>query len=133
MMSAMSDSPEAVVRRFFAAWAQPRADELGSFFAENAEWHDGPQGVRRGAAAIRDEITSQLSAVSGVSVEVRTLLSSGSTVMVEQVSTSTVKGTQVSTTVMAVFEFDADGRILQWREAYDLNSMLDQISAAAGK
>jgi limonene-1,2-epoxide hydrolase len=31
---------------------------------------------------------------------------------------------------MAVFEFDADGRITQWREAYDLKSMTDQIEAA---
>ena len=28
----MSNSPESVVRRFFAAWADPKADELGSFF-----------------------------------------------------------------------------------------------------
>jgi len=31
---------------------------------------------------------------------------------------------------MAVFEFGADGRIVQWREAYDLESALGQINAA---
>jgi limonene-1,2-epoxide hydrolase len=31
---------------------------------------------------------------------------------------------------MAVFEFDGDGRIMQWREAYDLKSALDQLTAA---
>lgn len=29
------------------------------------------------------------------------------------------------------FELDADGRITQWREAYDWKSMMDQIKAAA--
>jgi limonene-1,2-epoxide hydrolase len=50
--------------------------------------------------------------------------------MVEQVSRSKIGDTPISTAVMAVFEFDADGRIRQWREAYDLKSMLDQIEAA---
>jgi hypothetical protein len=31
---------------------------------------------------------------------------------------------------MAVFELDATGRIKQWREAYDLKSITDQIEAA---
>jgi hypothetical protein len=82
----MSDPPESVVRRFFAAWADPKPDELGSFFHEDAVWVDGPH-------------------PSSVATHLR-----GS---------------------MAVFELDADGRITQWREAYALKSMMDQIKAAA--
>ena len=126
----MSDSPESVVRNFFSAWAHPDANELGSFFHDAAIWVDGPQGVRRGARAIESEIASQLTAVGGVRVEVTTLLSSGTTVMVEQISNVSIGGTPISTVVMAVFEFDDNGRILQWREAYDLKSMLDQIKTA---
>lgn len=118
----MSDSPESVVREFFAAWAQPNADELGSFFRGDAIWVDGPQGVREGAEAIKTEIATQLQAVGGVRVEVKTLLTDGLTVMVEQVSNSTVKGRPISSAVMAVFEFDTDNRITQWREAYDLKA-----------
>jgi limonene-1,2-epoxide hydrolase len=86
--------------------------------------------VRRGAESIGAEITAQLAAVGGVTVDVVSLLTDGRTAMVEQVSRSKVGDTQISTVVMAVFEFDADGRITQWREAYDLKSMLDQIQAA---
>jgi len=32
----MSDSPESVVRKFLAAWADPKADELANFFADDA-------------------------------------------------------------------------------------------------
>ncbi len=127
----MSDSPESVVRRFFAAWADPKPDELRSFFHDAAVWVDGPQGVRRGADAIKSELTKQLKAVGGAQVDVRSLLSDGTTVMVEQVSNSTIGGKPVSAIVMAVFELDAEGRTMQWREAYDLKSMLDQIAAAA--
>ena len=129
----MSDSPQSVVRRFFAAWAKPDADELGSFFHDDAEWHDGPQGVRPGASAIGAELYSQLSAVGGVRVEVKTLVSDGRTVMVEQFSNSTVNGKPVAAVVMAVFEFDGDGRIMQWREAYDLESVLSQITDATAR
>jgi uncharacterized protein (TIGR02246 family) len=127
----MSDSPERLVRRFFAAWAEPNADELGGFFHDDTVWMDGPQGERRGADAIKSELAAQLMAVGGVMVEVKTLLSEGATVMVEQVSHSSIHGTPVSAVVMAVFELDLEGRIKQWREAYDLKSMLDQIKAAA--
>lgn len=126
-----SDSPESVVRRFFAAWAEPEPEALRSFFHDAAEWVDGPQGVRRGADEIKAELATQLKAVGGVRVEVRKLLSDGTTVMVEQVSNACIRGKPISTVVMAVFEFDAEGRITQWREAYDLKSMMDQIEAAA--
>jgi len=52
--------------------------------------------------------------------------------MVEQISNASIGGNPVSTIVMAVFELDAEGRIKQWHEAYDLKSMMDQIKAAAG-
>jgi hypothetical protein len=51
--------------------------------------------------------------------------------MVEQVSNSSINGNPISAVVMAVFELDAEGRIKQWREAYDLKSVTDQIKAAA--
>jgi limonene-1,2-epoxide hydrolase len=127
----MSGSPESVVREFFAAWADPKPDELGSFFDDAAEWVDGPQGVRRGADAIKAELTAQLTAVGGVRVEVKTLIRDGATVMVEQVSNASIWGNPIASVVMAVFEFDPDGRIRQWREAYDLKSVMDQIRAAA--
>jgi|SRR5271166_3053483 len=129
-MIQMSDSPEGVVRRFFAAWADPQPEELGSFFRADAVWVDGPQGVRRGLDAIKSELASQLDAVGGAQVEVRLLLSEGSTVMVEQISKSVIGGNPVSAVAMAVFELDTQGLIKQWREAYDLKSMLDQIEAA---
>jgi limonene-1,2-epoxide hydrolase len=127
----VSDSPESVVRRFFTAWSDPKPDELGSFFNDSAQWVDGPQGVRRGAEAIQRELFAQITAVGGVSIEVKTMVSGGRTVMVEQVHSSTIGGTPIFSVVMAVFELDEHGRIEQWREAYDLKSAVDQIRAAA--
>jgi limonene-1,2-epoxide hydrolase len=125
----MSDTPESTVRQFFAAWANPNPDELGRFFADGAVWVDGPQGVRRGVDAIKSELAAQLTAFEGVTVDVKSLLTDGETVMVEEVSSFSIGGNPVSAVVMAVFELDTDGRIKQWRESYDLKSVTDQIEA----
>jgi limonene-1,2-epoxide hydrolase len=126
----MTDTPESVVRQFFAAWAEPRTDELGRFFADDAVWVDGPQGVRAGVDAIIAELAAQLAVTGGTAVDVKSLVADGGTVMVEEVSSFSLAGKPVSAVVMAVFEFNADGRIQQWREAYDLKSLTDQIEAA---
>jgi limonene-1,2-epoxide hydrolase len=125
----MSD-PESVVRGFYAAWASPNRETLASFFADDAVWVDGPQGVHHGVDEVVGELASQLKAVGGVTVDVKTLVRDGQIVMVEEVSTSQINGTEASTVVMAVFEFYGAGKITQFREAYDLKSMLDQMKAA---
>jgi limonene-1,2-epoxide hydrolase len=76
-------------------------------------------------------LAAQLTAVGGVKVDVQALISRGRTVMVEQVSNSTIRGNPIGSVVMAVFELDESGRIQQWREAYDLKSATDQIAAGA--
>lgn len=130
----MNESPESVVRRFFAAWTHPDPDELGTFFDSDAVWVDGPQGVRRGVAAITAELVDQLAVSGGVSVDVKALVSNDTTVMVEQTHSFRIAGKPISAVVMAVFELTPDGRIRQWREAYDLTSVTDQITGlhAAG-
>ena len=125
----MTDSPETIVRRFLAAWAEPDATVLASFLGEDAVWVDGPQGVRRGANAIVEELTKQLAISRGEAPEIATLVASGETVMVEWHGGWTMGGTRISTTVMAVFEI-VDGRLNQMREAYDLQSVIDQMKSA---
>jgi limonene-1,2-epoxide hydrolase len=62
---------------------------------------------------------------------ISTLVADGGTVMVEWHGGWTIGGRWIATTVMAVFEV-VDGRIVQMREAYDLQSLLDQVQAAMG-
>jgi limonene-1,2-epoxide hydrolase len=125
----VSDSG-AVVRDFLGAWTDPKADELRRFLNDDAVWIDGPQGVRRGADVIVDELTRQLSISTPMTMEIATLVADGRTVMVEWHGGWTMGGKPISTTVMAVFEVDANGRINQMRESYDLKSVTDQIEAA---
>jgi hypothetical protein len=86
--------------------------------------------VRRGAHAIVDELSRQLALGRDHTVEVDTLITDDGTVTVEWHGGFTIGGKPISTTVMAAFEIDANGRINQMRESYDLRSVTDQIEAA---
>ena len=126
----MSDSPESVVRKFLAAFADPRLVELVSFFNGDAVWKEGPRGIRRGAEAIKSELEVQLATGLSVTIDVKSLVADGQTVMVERVDSFTIDHKSFFLDVMAVFEIDADGRIKQWRESFDQKSVTDQMEAA---
>jgi limonene-1,2-epoxide hydrolase len=93
-------------------------------------WVDGPQGVRRGADVIVDELTRQLALGSDKTQVIDTLVAEGSTVMVEWHGSFILGEKAISAKVMAAFEIDAEGRIKEMRETYDLKSVLDQMEAA---
>lgn len=127
----MSDSPESVVRKFLAAWVQPRLDELVGFFSDDAVFIDGPRGVHRGIDAIRSELDAEISMdFGGAKIDVNSLVAQGGTVMMEGVENYRIGGKPFSLEVMGAFEIDTDGRIARWRYSYDLKSITDQLEAA---
>jgi limonene-1,2-epoxide hydrolase len=126
----MSDSPESVVRKFLAAWADPKLDELVGFFSDDAVFVDGPRGVHRGIDAIRSELADEISmGFGGAKIDVNSLVAQGGTVMMEGVENYRIGGKPMSLEVMGAFEIDADGRITRWRYSYDLKSITDQVEA----
>jgi limonene-1,2-epoxide hydrolase len=127
----MSDSAESVVRKFLAAWADPKLDELAMFFDDAAVWIDGPRGVHRGADAIKSELETQLAmGFANAMLDVKSLVTDGRTVMMERLDTFSISGKPFSIEVMAAFEIDVDGRIKRWRDSYDVKSITDQFEAA---
>jgi len=126
----VSKSAEQVVRRFLAALERSDVNELVGFFSADAVWTDGPRGVYRGLDAIRGEIESQVQLVPSVTVEVRNLVASDGTVMVERADIFETQGKSFDLEVVGVFEVDGNGRIARLRDYYDLNSLMDRITAA---
>lgn len=126
----VSEAAEQVVRRFLAALKRSDVSELVSFFSADAVWTDGPRGTYRGVAAIRTEIESQEQLVPSLTVQVRNLVASGGTVMVERIDTFETQGKSFDLEVVGVFEVDANGRIARLRDYYDLQSLMDRVGAA---
>ena len=110
----MTQPPATIVRDFLAAWGQADRGELARYLSDDAVWVDGPQGIRRGADAILDELTAQLASSGGPAPEPTTLVADGGIVMAEWQAGWSMGSKWISTPVMAVFEV-ADDRITEMR------------------
>jgi limonene-1,2-epoxide hydrolase len=125
----VSDSAESVVRNFLAAWKRSDIDEIVSFISDDAVYI-GPRGVHHGIGAIKALIQSFVKVTPSTIVDVKTLVATGGTVMVERVDNFDVQGKPFGLEVAAVFEVDSNGQISRWRDYYDLRSIEDRIAAA---
>jgi limonene-1,2-epoxide hydrolase len=126
----MSESAETVVRNYLAAFLQKDLDELVSFFSDDAVFTDGPRAVHHGIDAIRAELEANLKIVPSCPIEIKKLVASGGTVMVERVDNFKLGGKPFDLEVAGVFEVDDNGRIKRWRDYYDLKSLQDRIASA---
>ena len=126
----MSESAETVVRNYLAAWKRSDLDELVSFISDDAVFTDGPRGVHHGIDAIRAELETMVKVVPSTSVDIKKLVASGGTVMVERVDSFKLGGKPFDLEVAAVFDVDDNGRIKRWRDYYDLKSLEDRITSA---
>jgi len=126
----MSESAETVVRKYLAAWKRSDLDELVSFISDDAVYTDGPRGVHHGIDAIRAELETMVKVVPSTSVDIKKLVASGGTVMVERVDNFKLGGKPFDLEVAAVFDVDDNGRIKRWRDYYDLKSLEDRITSA---
>ena len=126
----MSESAETVVRKYLAAWKRSDLDELVSFISDDAVYTDGPRGVHHGIDAIRAELETMVKVVPSTSVDIKKLVASGGTVMVERVDNFKLGGKPFDLEVAAVFDVDDNGRIKRWRDYYDLKSLEDRFTSA---
>jgi limonene-1,2-epoxide hydrolase len=126
----MSGSPESVVRQFFAAVREPNVDELAGFFSADAVYIDGPRGTYSGIDAIRAEFESMVQVSPSVVVDIKTLVTDGTTVIAERVDSFEMQGKWFDMDVVGVFEVDGQGKIKRYRDYYDLQSLTDKIASA---
>jgi limonene-1,2-epoxide hydrolase len=126
----MSDSPETVVRRFFDAFLLSNVDELVGFFSDDAVYIDGPRGVHRGIEAIRSEFATLAAIVPSTSVDIKTLTTDRSAVMVERGERFEIEGKPIDHEVVGVFDLNDHGQITRWRDYYDLPTLLERVAAA---
>jgi limonene-1,2-epoxide hydrolase len=106
-------------------------DNIVGFFADDGVYIDPMRGVQRGLEELRTEFTAQAAmGFENVKIDVRSLVVEGGTVMMERQDSWTVGGEPFSLEVMAVMDFDPDGRVKRWRDSYDSKPIRDQLTAA---
>jgi limonene-1,2-epoxide hydrolase len=125
----MSDSAELVVRKFMATWPRSDVDELVGFFSDDAVYTDGPRGTYQGIDAIRAELQAMAQMVPSTTADVKNLIASGETVMVERVDVFEMMGKTFDVEISGVFTVNSDGRITRWRDYYDMRSLEERVAA----
>ena len=111
--------PSEVVDALLQAWSRLDADEIASFYAEDAVWEDPvPSEPVRGRQAIRDRIARFIPHVSDVRMETLHQAATGPIVMHERIDHVTYRGRRLALWAMSIYEIE-DGLIRANREYWD--------------
>ena len=123
----MSAPPIDVVTSFCGAWSRLDIDELMGFFHEDAVYHNIPVDPVGGRNDIRAMIAGFTAGWDRVDFEVRHIAARGDVVLTERVDHFVSEQRTVSLPVMGTFEL-SDGLIMAWRDYFDLNQFMSQLS-----
>jgi limonene-1,2-epoxide hydrolase len=131
--SAMS-TPVKTVREFIAAfivaWPLGDAAKLGSYFSEDATYHNMPMAPVKGREAIVSTFAEFMGMGGQVAVDIVHVVAEGSIVMTERVDHFIGAEGTLSLPVMGIIEVH-DGAITAWRDYFDLNHFTAQMPAGA--
>jgi limonene-1,2-epoxide hydrolase len=118
----MPPTPAQLVRDFLGAWPRRDLNELMSFFAPDAVYHNVPVAPCVGAAAIRDTFAGFLDTMPGIVLDVVHLVADGPLVMAERIDRFVMaNGHRFDLPVTGVFEV-RDGKIVAFRDYFNLPS-----------
>ena len=116
------------VAAFIEAWPTADTTALGSFFSEDALYHNGPLQPVRGRAAIEATFAQFMRVGGQVDVEMIHIMAEGPMVMTERVDHLTrADGTTACLPMMGVIEVH-DGLVVAWRDYFDLNQFTSQMA-----
>ena len=115
-------SPVELVRAFCAAWERGEFERFGEFFADDAVLRMMPLPPARGLAAIREEC-EKLASLGRVGIRILHLAESNGVVFTERIDSLHTPTRTGALPVAGLFEL-RDGRIVAWRDYFDLRQTL---------
>ena len=121
----MSASPEAIVRKFCEAWKRGDIEELMSFFAADAVYHNIPVPPVRGAKAIREAFLGFAKLMDSIEIENLHVAANGNVVFTERIDHFRWKGKTLALPVAGVFEVGSGPVVL--------NACLIDVEVATGR
>lgn len=119
--------PIDLVRRFCDAWSEGDVAALLEYFTDDATYHNIPIAPVTGKEAIRTTIEGFTAGVQKIEFRVSAIAATGNTVMTERVDVFHTVDKSIELPVMGTFEI-TDGKIAAWRDYFDLNQFMSQLS-----
>lgn len=127
----MATSPLETVNAFCAAWQRGDIEELMSYFAEDAIYHNVPVAPIQGKAAIKQGFLAFARLMEGIELIMVRTAATGSVVFNERIDRFTWKGRQLDLPVAGVFEVH-DGKITLHRDYFNYPTWLDATGIPLG-
>ena len=121
----MSTPNEALVEAFCAAWKARDVDDIVSYFADDAVYHNIPIEPAVGLEAIRAVIEMFVPPADEIEFTIHLMLSDGDMVFTERTDRFVTVGKAIDLPVAGVFEI-RDGKIVAWRDYFDLQTFMNQ-------
>jgi limonene-1,2-epoxide hydrolase len=103
-------------------------DKILSYFTEDAVYHNIPVDPVTGHDGIRGVFAMFTTGVEKLEFQVKNIAANGNTVLTERVDIFVLPHTTIELPVMGTFEV-RDGKIAAWRDYFDLNQYMSQLSA----
>ena len=127
-MANENESPIEIVRRFCAVWSNGDTDEIAEFFTDDAVYHNIPMDPITGRDTIKSFIAGFAGGAEQIDFRVRNIVADGDVVLTERVDVFVMPNGKVELPVMGPFEV-RDGKIAAWRDYFDLEQFMDQMTA----
>lgn len=120
-----------LVLDFCRAWSRRNTEEILSYFSDDAVYHNVPVEPLKGKEAIRGFLNQFFGMAEAVEFDILNTAESGNIVFTERVDRFRVGGKKVDLPVAGVFEV-VDGKIVAWRDYFDVATWTRQTGQGAG-
>ena len=119
-----NDPNVKVVMEMIHKWHTLDIDGALSMFTEDGAFHSMMSEPVKGQAALKEFLTKLFSAMSELTLEVRSEAVTGNTVILERFDSWSFNGRPGSIPVVGVFDVE-DGKVKEWREYYDRATLIE--------
>ncbi len=114
------------VREFCSAWDRLDLDKILALMSEDAVYHNMPLAPLKGQQQIAEFIGGFFQITQSCQFKILSLVADEHCVVTERVDTFGMKdgSTIDALPVLGIFEFDDNGKIISWREYWDLQDWI---------
>ena len=124
----MSDQIKLVVE-LIDAFNSRDMERVINCFSANADYHNIPMEKVTGAEEIRQALNGFIGSASAVQWDLLNIAESEGVVLTERVDKFELNGSWIALPVMGTFEI-SQGKIVAWRDYFDLNDFQSQFAKA---
>jgi len=125
-------TPEEIVDAFIARVVAKDLDGACELVSDDVEYDNVPMGKNIGPAALKAFLDPMVETLDDVEFVIHRQTASGNVVMNERTDRFLANGTWLDLPVAGVFEVNDEGRIVLWRDYFDLPTMMNQLAALGG-